>query len=89
MRIAKPLEKTMILGKTEGKRRRRWQRMGWLDSITNSIDMNLSKLCETVGDKGVWHVAVHGVTESDTSCPDLELNNSNKLHFNLLPVITA
>jgi len=66
MRLAKPLEKTLMLGKTEGKRRRRWQRMGWLDTITNLIDMSLSKLWEIVEDTGVWHVAVHGVTKSQT-----------------------
>ena len=58
-----------MLGKTGGKRRRRWQRIkdGWLDSITGSVDMNLSKLREIVKDKGVWNGTVHGVTESDTT----------------------
>ena len=60
------LEKTLMLGKTEGRRRRRWQRMRWLDSITNSIDMNLSKLEEIIEDRGVWRAAFHGVTESGT-----------------------
>ena len=60
------LEKTLMLGKIEGKRRRRLQRMRWLDSITDSTDMNLSKLRETVEDRGALHAGVHGVTYSHT-----------------------
>ena len=60
------LEKTLMLGKIEGKRRRGWQRIRWLDSITNSMDMNLSKLWEIVKNRGAWHDAVHGVTKSWT-----------------------
>ena len=60
------MEKTLMLGKIEGRRRRGQQRMRWLDRITDSIDMNLSKLWETVKERGAWHAAVHGVTKSRT-----------------------
>ena len=66
---ANSLEKTLMLGKTEGKRIRGWQRMKWLDSITDSMDMNLSKLWEIV-ERGAWCAVVHGITKSQT-----QLNN--------------
>ena len=73
IRKANSLEKTPVLGKVESKKRRGQKRIRWLDSITNSVDTNLSKFQEMVENRGAWHAAVHGVTESDTA---KRLNNS-------------
>ena len=73
MQRADSLEKTLMLGKIEG-RRRRQQRMRWLEGITDSMDMNLNKLQDIVKDREVWHAAVPGVTKSQTRLERLELN---------------
>ena len=76
MRRTNSLEKTLMLGKTEGRRRRGQQRMRWLDGITDSVGMNLSKLRETVEDRSTWHAVVHGIAKSQAGLGNRTITNT-------------
>ena len=78
MRRTDSLEKTLMLGKTEGRRRRWQQRIRWLDNITDALDMNLGKLLEMVRDREAWHAAAHGVAKGRT-----QLNTTTLVSFRL------
>ena len=86
MRRADSLEKILMLGKIEGRRRRGWQRMKWLDGVTDSMDMGLSKLQEMVKEREAWHATVHGVAKSQTHLRDwTTTNNSPNNEMALVP----
>ena len=81
---ADSLEKDPDTGKAEDKRRRGWQRMRWLESITDSMDMNLSKLWETVKDRGAWHATVHGSAKSHTRLSNCTTTKAWTIKYGLI-----
>ena len=85
MRRASSLGKTLMMGQTEGRMRRGYQRMRWLDGITDSMDMNLDKLQEMVKDREAWRAAVHGVTESETAWRRKQKKRPTVLRGGVLP----
>ena len=86
------LEKTLLLGKTEGRKRRGWQRTSWLDGIIDTRDMSLSELREMVNDREAWYAVVHGVSKSQTWLSDWTTTSVSKSHFllciNNIPLYT-
>ena len=88
MQRANSLEKTVMLGKIEGRRRRGRQRIRWLDDITDSMDMSLTRLQETVKDTEAWHVAVHGVAVTQLDTTEQMNNKMNKIVKRVVPAWT-
>ena len=90
MQRADSLEKTLMLGKIESRRRRGWQRLRWFEGITVLMDLSLNKLWELVMDRGAWHAAVHGVTKRQNWTTELTnpLTNDYSFNFNALCILT-